>query len=330
MKIFIEYDLKNESGKGKFIQRLTKQWDKMGVEYSDTESGCDVRFAITRYRTKSKLPTVIRIDGAHAEFNVDSIKNKSERKKTLKNLAWKNSITASDISRSEAVIWQSEFCRMMGKHIFKKNAKREYVIFNGDNPDDYKRNPQNDGFKRVIMSARWKHRKHKRLKEMLQIANMYLKKNDKVMFYIAGDNDVKYEKHNNIVMLGHLGMETLKDLLCKCDCMLNIAYFDWCPNAVVEALVAGLPVICSNQGGVPEIVKDSGVILQLDNEIPTNLERATNPPEIKLEPVVDAFDEVLYGNKKFSKAEHLYIEFIARQYTDVFKDVLGERNAISL
>jgi len=321
MKIFIEYDLNNESGKGKFIQRLTKEWDKIGVEYSDKPDGCDVRLAITRYRTDWKGKTVIRIDGAHAEFNANNAK---DAKKETKKLAWKNSLTAKDIKHSDAVIWQSEFCKRMGHIVFGVKPKKEYVIFNGDNPENYKKIIKNDGKKRVVISARWKNRLHKRLKEMLEIANEYLKAHSDVLFHIIGENDVKYEKHPNIIMHGQIGKEDITRILCESDCMLNLAYFDWCPNAVVEALVAGVPVICCSGSGVAEIVKGSGIILDLDKPIPTDLCRACFPPKFEYVPVYNALDSILYGQKEFALPEHLYIGKIARQYLSVFEGVLND------
>ena len=319
MKIFIEYSLSDDSGKGKFIQRLTKQWDKTGIKYSDKPAGCDCRLTLTRYRTKSKLPTVIRIDGAHNE--IQSLKGK-DKNRLRNSMKWKNELTAKSINKSKAVIWQSDFCRRMGHAVFKVKPKREYVIFNGDDPTDYL--PWTPG-KNVIMSAHWKNRPHKRLKEMLEVAENFTKKHPDVIFHVLGGVEIKYEQNHNIQFHGRLTQEQMKKVFATATCMLNICYADWCPNAVVEALVAGMPVICTANQGVSEIVKDSGIIVDIDDPIPSkHFKRAMNKPIRDIQPVYKAL-EILFNpdtTVKFVKPEHLYIEKVAKQYAEVFREIL--------
>jgi len=317
MRIFIEYDLKNESGKGRFIQRLTKQWDEMGVKYSDNPKGCDARLAITRYRTKSNLPTAIRIDGAHNEIH--AIKGK-DRKKLEKSMLWKNKHTADCVKRSDAVIWQSDFCRRMGHVVFGKNPKREYVIFNGDDPANYlPRKPE----KIVVLSAHWKARPHKRLKEMLEVADSYTKIHPDVMFHVLGDIHEEIGHGKNVVMHGMVGLDEMKEMFSRSACMLNICYADWCPNAVVEALVAGVPVICTANHGVSEIVRECGIIVDIDEPIPRkHFKRAMNMPIRDIQPVYTALDRMLIMGEAFPPAEHLYIEKIAKQYAGVFNAIV--------
>ena len=199
--------------------------------------------------------------------------------------------------------------------------KKEFVIFNGADPKYYQRT-ESDGVKRVIMSARWKQRGHKRLKEMLEIAVEYRKAHEDVQFYVAGDNEYMKKKWDGIAMLGHIEEPELKALINKCDCMLNIAYYDWCPNAVVESLVAGVPVICASGSGVSEIVRYSGITLELNDPLPLDIKRCCNPPPFDRYPVLSALDEVLFSGWEFPKPEHLYIETIAKQYAEAFNEIL--------
>jgi glycosyltransferase involved in cell wall biosynthesis len=115
----------------------------------------------------------------------------------------------------------------------------------------------------------------------------------------------------------------MKEIFATAGCMLNICYADWCPNAVVEALVAGIPVICTKGHGVSEIVKDSGIIVDIDHTIDKkHFFRATNKPIKNIQPVYDALDKVLFTDLTFPKPEHLYIQNVARQYYEAIKESL--------
>lgn len=318
MKIFIEYDTKNQSGKGKFLGRLTRQWDKTGVAWSENPKGCNVRLAITRFRTKSSLPTVIRIDGSHHDTNEKLVRYSDLSKKEIyKKMRWKNRMTAGNIRKSWAVIWQSDFCRAVGERVFEVKGKRGYVIFNGADPADYGQRTKN---KNIVMSARWKDRPHKRLHEMVKICGRYIESHPEVRATVLGDVWGNRASYPGVEYLGHCDEEKMKNIFMNSAVMLNLAYFDWCPNAVVEALVSGLPVICSAGTGVAEIVGRSGVVLKLDDPVKWTVKRAQVPPVFDENPVYAALDKVLYGQEDFAKPEHLYIETIAEKYYAVLKE----------
>ena len=316
MKTYIEYDVANESGKGRFLNRLTQQWDKTGVKWSAKQDGCSARLAVTRFRTESKLPTAIRIDGSHNEI---IIPKGADKQRLLKSMKWKNEHCASCINRSEAVIWQSEFCKRMGHAIWKIKPSREYVIFNGDDPANWlPRNPQ----KRIVLSAHWKNRPHKRLREMAEIANKYTAEHPEVMFDVLGDVIGEAVHGPNIIYHGRVGLDVMKKVYSEAAAMLNICYADWCPNAVVEALVAGMPVICTANHGVSEIVGRSGIVVDIDEPIPKDhFTRAMNKAIRDTKPVYDALDKILYGGAVFPPAEHLHISRVAEQYAGVFRDI---------
>ena len=319
MKIYIEYDLANESGKGKFLARLTKEWSRTGeVKYSSKPNGCDARLCLTRFRTKSKLPTVLRIDGAHNE----AAKGKKKRRVEA-SLRWKNKETGNSIKGSKAVIYQSDYCRKMGHAIFGAKAKREYVIFNGADPAEFKQ--REVGTKNVIMMAYWKNRPHKRLAEMVAVARQYTEIDPEARFYVLGETECPPIAPKNLTYCGHLNRDQIAEHLSKAACMLNISYADWCPNAVVEALVAGVPVICTKGHGVSEIVNQSGIVLDIDDippANPKNFKRATNPQIKDFAPVYGAIKEILEGGKVFPVPEHLHISRIAKQYAEVFRAVV--------
>ena len=322
MKVYIEYDLANTSGKGKFLSRLTREWDKIGIKYSDNQKGCDVRLAITRYRTKSKLPTAIRIDGAHAMMPINEI-NGSKRKKVAESTKWKNKHTTECINKAKVVIWQSEFCKKAGHSFWKIKPKKEYVIFNGASKDEFlPRAPE----KRIVMSAYWKKRPHKRLNEMLEIALDYVESHTDVYFDVLGDIEIAVPSHKNIVYHGYTNHKGMAQVFAKAAGMLNLCYSDWCPNAVVEALVAGVPVICTANHGASEIVGDSGIVLDVGDDVINNrMPTQAQIPIKNKEPIYNALDTVLKGKSTFSEPEHLDISKIALKYAGVLSAIKERR-----
>ena len=231
MKVFIDYDL-NDSGKGKFLQRLMPALAKIGVECYFKASGCDVALGISRWRNKPDMPKVLRVDGIYLEGE-----DKRDR--------WINEEIKKSIKKADAVIFQSQFARRMVVEKLNPRIRKDYVIFNGANPDDYMVEPIDTGFKHnIIASAKWcnRHglRKSKGLKET--IAKMLELKAEDTGLFIAGEVPDRYQQ-NGIKFLGRLTVSDLRRWLKTCDTMVYRARFDWCPNAVVEAIVAGCKII---------------------------------------------------------------------------------------
>ena len=66
--------------------------------------------------------------------------------------------------------------------------------------------------------------------------------------------------------------DDLPELLCKHDIFLHVKVGDWCPNAVLEAMSCGLPVVCPAWGGTKEIIGVAGISVQgpkwgVDNQL---------------------------------------------------------------
>lgn len=60
----------------------------------------------------------------------------------------------------------------------------------------------------------------------------------------------------SINLMGVVSPEKLKEELLNSDLYVHTSYVDNSPNSVCEAQILGLPVICSNVGGVSSLIKD--------------------------------------------------------------------------
>jgi len=102
---------------------------------------------------------------------------------------------------------------------------------------------------------------------------------------------------------------------------IHLCPFDSMPNSVCEALCCGVPVICTNTGGTPEVVREGcGRILGLDtwDGEPTDTE---HPPPINRNMVAQAITQMV-GAPRVTNNAHVDIKKIAQQYTTFFRDVM--------
>lgn len=312
MKVFVEHSM-NQSGKGKFLNRLMYKMEDLGVSFSNTDKRADLCLCLTRFRSDFKGLRVLRVDGVL--FSDD------------KRSTWNNGRVNKCINKADAVIWQSSFCHKMGHGILKVRAKREFVIPNGDYED--KVDLTFPGKNRVIASANWGERTHKRLNEMNEIMHEYINRNPDTEFHVMGESKILKTAYSNIKYYGKVNEPFLKQKIRECNIMLNLAWFDWAPNSVVECLVAGLPVVYCQGTGMQDLVGDSGVMVKDSSPKPKYLhvkhkgKKRYRPkvPPIDYEEVMVAIDKAL-KMPRINRPD-LFIENVALKYKTVFDEVLN-------
>jgi len=233
MKVFLDYEI-GDSGKSKFLKRLIPAMAKIGVEFRGKQDGCDVALGISKWRTKTKIPKVLRIDGVY----IDGDGQRNE---------WINDQIKKSIKKSDAVIFQSQFAKKKVIEVLKPKIKQCCVIYNGANPEDYDVEPIDTGFERNVISvAKWcnRHglRKQKGLKKNIKTMTAMAEKEPKTGFFIAGKVPDKYKDTDRIKFLGKIDEPILRRYLKACDRMVYMATLDWMPNALTEAIVAGCDI----------------------------------------------------------------------------------------
>jgi glycosyltransferase involved in cell wall biosynthesis len=308
MRLYIQCT-KNDTGKRKFIERLMPELEKLGVHCQEKPHGADVCLGVAYFEGKPKMPRVLRVNGLHL------LKNKVNK--------WRNSQARKSIKMADAVIWQSKFCEKMYKGILKVRPKQEHVIFNGANPEDYNVEPIRSPYpKNVLLCAKWfrktgVERRHKRLKEMLRIAQTYCELHDDVGFWVAGRAEKRVFDHPRIKFLGRVPEQELRRYYVMADLMMYLAFIDWCPNSVVECICAGTPVLVSNNSGTVEL---GSHLVELDKPIKAKYMKNDRPPKIKDEKVIAMLDEMLANPQRIHRNE-LTIQCVARRYKKVLESV---------
>jgi glycosyltransferase involved in cell wall biosynthesis len=212
------------------------------------------------------------------------------------------------------IVFQGEFCRLQYE-AFTGIIKSHSIIPNGV-PDSFFETHQpafkSELEKVLIASASW--RRHKRIEEVIE-AFKSPRLQDVLLVILGG---CKGPELPNVAYLPVLPPHELPSYYQSADAMVHLAWLDWCPNTVVEGLASGLPVLCSHNGGTKELVKDDGIILELEEDyvIGTELDLYT-PPPISLDLLIEGILQILYM-PKIKRRNDLKINDIALKYSRVF------------
>ncbi len=261
IRVFIQTE-KFKGGPAVFRSRLIFALNKIkdiGV-VTNIKNKFDIELAFIRKIYKHSKPYVLRVDGCYYQ------KHKKSGNKSLKKA----------ILDSSYLIFQSEFSFKLCKHILdidsKVNDKSNYsIIYNGVDLNYIKKISAHKKIKEgsFVAGARW--RDNKRTFSMIK---GFLKAKTGRHLYIIGDIGIgesrsyaskmlKY-KSKYIHIIGKKSEEETISIMKKCDYLIHLCHIDSCPNIVIEALVCGLNVLCTNLGGTPELVRNDGRILNVD------------------------------------------------------------------
>ncbi len=112
--------------------------------------------------------------------------------------------------------------------------------------------------------------KHKGIFLLIDAFNKIIEKYPKVELVVAGDGSrmeiakKKATNNNNIKFVGWQDDKEANKLLFLSDCLVYPSLvYENCPNAIQRALMAKLPVLASDLGGIPELVnKNAGVLFK--------------------------------------------------------------------
>jgi len=319
MKVFVPALQKAPGGgKSAFYHRLAKEMRKQGVDViADPEEICDISLNNVIASHGPSRKKVVRIDGIWHD--------------TAKPWKARNAAISKSLHESDGVVYQSEFSAKMGDVFLGKYKGPRAVIHNGmDSREFASVKPDKSiltGRFNFLAVSKW--RPHKRLHEIVD--SFLLAGIKDSLLVIAGDLSraglrpqamQNIRSHPRIKYVGVLPQARLASLWKGATASIHLCWSDSCPNSVVEAIVHGVPVICTNTGGTPELVRPSGgKIVYLDHDYPMVACDLYHPPPINKRALATAMQEVTKVSRIIS-CDHVHIKNIAKQYISFLEEVL--------
>ena len=307
VKVSFSRDFKGQArGIQKFGALLSGHLQNLGAKIVAKHERSDIHLAFVHGSHKQGAKTILRVDGVYYD-----------RKRLHSNASIKKSVASLD-----GVVFQSKWAKTFVEGMLKVRSKKSTVIYNGTDQTVFKRQPTE--FDHVFLCcANW--RVNKRLKSIVRAFEVLLKQTSKnVGLFVVGKPDFVLE-HPSIRYFGQV--KNIADIYAQSDYMCHICHLDACPNSVVEGLSAGLPVLCNNIGGTPELVGSDGIILPLDqafNFKPIERMAAVGHKIVNHALLVKGMEEMMDRTWQVSRPD-LSIEVSAKQYFDFFNEILGEK-----
>lgn len=286
------------TGKGFFAKRLISAIKRLGIDViTDTEPPVDVDLQFGKYTyAPNARKSVVRMGPVYVG------KNNHEA----------NSPKKKAITRADAVIYQSKFCKKMADAFIGESKNKNTIIYNGAEPSEYRAKPKT-GASFVASTRVWT--PQKRLKD---IVRSFLRADipDSILT-ILGTVEKEY-KGNNVFYPGVISWPAVEYLTnFVYDVMVSIVWLDAMPNSVCEGLVAGCNVITTSASGTAEIAPD--LVLK---EPPWDFKQTNKdkPPKIDRNALAELMRKSVKAPKP--KTEHVNINTIAKQYVSFFEELL--------
>lgn len=240
------------------------------------------------------------------------------------------------IMLADMLIFQSKFSRKIYQKIIKN--KENTVICNGATYLNYKKTvssrSKNDLIKLVTIYDGW--RPSKRVYDIVQFVKWANEsRHTNIHLTILGytselpacvSSNIKDTIENSPFIKTLPSFKVFTDEIQKClfesDIYITFTFKDACPNAVIEAMAHGLPVVCIKSGGLPDIVGDAGVLLSNDDFASgyfSDHRFACDFPSID-------FHEVLEGIQLIMRDYNTYAKLVgARFETELSMEIIADK-----
>jgi len=107
--------------------------------------------------------------------------------------------------------------------------------------------------------------KEKGVWETLQALSLIVKKHSKISLLLVGGDKEEYEMkrysqekglQDSVIFTGNLSGQDLIDVFCSSNIFILPSYSEGFPLVILEAMAAGLPIIATPVGAIPEIIEE--------------------------------------------------------------------------
>jgi len=275
-----------------------------------------------------KKPYVLRVDGIYYDT-----------KETLGPNEKLNRPIFESIENASGIVYISNFSKRLIETFFKKIDKPYIIIHNAVDTNQF--NPRGEHHRKrlgienyekvIITSAHW--RKWKRLEDTVKLFLELLKNDgDHYRLVVLGGNPDYVVEHKKIHYIGEVKPSELASWYRTGDVYIHLAWLEACGNTQVEAMACGLPVLCTNLGGIGETVRkaDGGIVSEADAPYHFQPVDLYNPPKPKhdvllrdLKKIIDNLE--LYRNR--IKFVELSIDSAAIEYCNFISELFFSKES---
>ena len=309
-----------------FLGRLTDSIRKQKL--------CDIRppfipnYDIALFAIENKSifhrPYVIRVDGLY--FDTENTVGSTEEM---------NRVIFEGIKGSSGVVFVSEFSRIMVERFHKPSTVPTMIIHNKVPLDLF--SPRGTNMRSrlgigvdervLVTSAHW--RRHKRLEETIKLVNL-LRAKDKHHYklVVLGQKPKNIPQTEGVIFCGEIKPNELPSWYRAADIYVHLAWIEPCGNSQIEAMACGLPVVCTNNGGIGETVAAAGggIVSTSDNPYKYTKLNYYSPPEPDYSALIrdiktifshlDYFrDNIIRTSLDIDVGAKQYVDFISRIYS---------------
>ena len=316
---------KAHGGSDVFVRRLTESIISQKLAKIGRTKFPFYDIALFKVNSKSlyNRPFVLRVDGIYFDT-----------KNTVGNTEKLNAGIFSSIDKSDGVIFISEFSKKMVEKFHRKILKPNVVIhntvdtsiFTPDGPNFRSELNFSKDVRVIITSAHW--RRHKRLKETVMLFNK-IRRASKCAWklLVLGGNPDYVVEDKDVIYVGEVNPDELPSWYRTADLYVHLAWIEPCGNTQIEAMACGLPIVCTNNGGIGEtIIKaNGGIVSNADEQYRLEKLDYYNPPEPNYEVLARDIEKIFedyqqwvekidYSMLDINNAARQYVKFITQVY----------------
>ncbi len=277
------------------------------------------------------IRSVLRVDG----FYVPELYGPGKKYLLTNYQKWVNQRLAMDLENFDYVIYQSAFSKEQADLHLYHRANAYSIIHNGVDTQFFKPQVQEKQDECPTIVVLGKHRSE-HLSLALDVFKCVRSVQEAKLLIVGPMRDDKgcvsdfvadYLKdkilEKDIHTLGTVLYDKLPGVLSQADVFLHVKVGDWCPNAVIEAMACGLPIVCPAWGGTKELIGSAGIAVEGP---PWSINDALRDGMAKA--VLEIWEQIeVYSAQAINMARKCYdIRLIAEKYLEVMKVDFGVKD----
>lgn len=163
--------------------------------------------------------------------------------------------------KCDYVIYQSEFTKRCANKFLGAYIGNSCVLINPVDTEKFIPAPTAQPVEPFTIIMAGNHfESEERMRVSLEAVHLVRKKGINAKLIVTGRTEREFTEPW-IEKVGAFTQEEAPALYRKAHILLHLKYLDPCPTNVLEALATGLPVVGQENGGMPELVGDAGILL---------------------------------------------------------------------